>query len=175
MQRTLQEKYNLWFAGTSADWKSQETYCLKKYRFEFDIWGLLLFFFIMMPNFIWFAVPAPNDILRTASSTVIVDTVAYIAQVVMMFFLCVIGNKEKEKMRITKLIIATVACVLFYFACWVIYYSGRADAGVILGLTVFPCLAFLFYSLDRKNMPAFVPALIFTICHFIYAVVNYIA
>ena len=42
---------------------------LKKYKMGFDIWGLLLFIIIMIPNFIWFAVPAPNDILRADSIT----------------------------------------------------------------------------------------------------------
>ncbi len=36
----------------------------KKYKIGFDIRGLIIFIVIMIPNFIWFAVPAPNDILR---------------------------------------------------------------------------------------------------------------
>ena len=51
---------------------------LKRYKLCFEIWGLLLFFIIMIPNFIWFAIPAPNDILRAKSITEIVDTVASI-------------------------------------------------------------------------------------------------
>ena len=42
---------------------------LKKYRFGFDVQGLLLFIVIMIPNFIWFDLPAPNDILRADSAT----------------------------------------------------------------------------------------------------------
>jgi hypothetical protein len=34
---------------------------------KFNIYGLLLFIFIMIPNFIWFVVKAPNDILRSES------------------------------------------------------------------------------------------------------------
>ena len=37
---------------------------LKNYKLSFEIWGLLLFLIVMIPNFIWFAIPAPNDILR---------------------------------------------------------------------------------------------------------------
>ncbi len=37
----------------------------KEYKLGFDRYGLLLFLLIMLPNFIWFAVPAPNDALRT--------------------------------------------------------------------------------------------------------------
>ena len=42
---------------------------MKKYRFGFDVWALVLFFIIMIPNFVWFVVPAPNDILRGESIT----------------------------------------------------------------------------------------------------------
>ena len=42
---------------------------LKKYKLSFDIWGLLLFLIIMIPNFIWFLYPAPNDVLRADSVT----------------------------------------------------------------------------------------------------------
>lgn len=32
---------------------------VKEYRFGFEVWGLVLFIGIMLPNFVWFAVPAP--------------------------------------------------------------------------------------------------------------------
>ena len=54
---------------------------LKKYRFGFDISGLVIFLIVMIPNFIWFAVPAPNDILRNESVTAIVDMIGSIFQV----------------------------------------------------------------------------------------------
>ena len=47
---------------------------IKRYKLSFEICGLLLFLIVMIPNFIWFAIPAPNDILRTKSITETVDT-----------------------------------------------------------------------------------------------------
>ena len=49
---------------------------MKKYRFSFEIWGLLLFLIVMLPTFIWLAIPAPNDILRENSITEMVDAIA---------------------------------------------------------------------------------------------------
>ncbi len=57
---------------------------VKKYKMGFDMWALVLFIAIMIPNIIWFAIPAPNDILRTESITKIPDTIASISQVVML-------------------------------------------------------------------------------------------
>ncbi|MGN1276805.1 MAG: hypothetical protein ACI4UK_07440, partial [Floccifex sp.] len=62
---------------------------MKKYRFGFDVWALVLFFIIMILNFIWFAVPAPNDILRGESITKTIDVIASICQVLMVMSLCI--------------------------------------------------------------------------------------
>ena len=70
---------------------------LKKYKIGFDIWGALLFFTLMIPNFIWFAVPAPNDILRADTVTATLDTVTSVCQVLMVSSLCIFVNSERKK------------------------------------------------------------------------------
>ncbi len=147
---------------------------LKKYKLGFDIWGLLLFLMIMIPNFIWFAFPAPNDVLRADSVTKVADSIASISQVWMVIALCIFVNRKSPKFRITPLIITVIICCLLYFASWISYYAGIADKVTILGLTVFPCLAFMLFALERKNMIAVVPICIFTVCHLIYGIVNFI-
>lgn len=152
---------------------------MKKYKLCFDIWGLLLFLVIMIPNFIWFALPAPNDILRTESATVTLDTIASVCQVLMVAALCFVRNTECVKaggckISITPWIAAVFACCFLYFVSWFVYYLGIVNVPVILGLTIPPCLSFLFFAVDRKNMIAVVPCTVFVVCHLIYAVVNYI-
>ena len=147
---------------------------LKKYRFGFDVWASVLFFIIMIPNFIWFAVPAPNDILRGESITKTVDGIASICQVLMIMLLCTVIRHDCKEISITRCIMATAICCLLYFLCWIFYYAGVTNAVVILGLIIFPCLAFLFFAVDRKNMIAVIPMSIFKVCHLIYGMVNYI-
>lgn len=147
---------------------------LKKYKLSFEIWGLLLFLIVMIPNFIWSAIPAPNDILRTTSITETIDTVASICQILMIAALCIFRNRESKKLCVTPFTIIVAGCCLLYFVSWIVYYSGIVNANVILGLTVPPCLAFLFFSIDRKNGIALIPILVFTMCHLIYGVVNFI-
>lgn len=146
----------------------------KNYKFGFEIWGLILFLIIMLPNFIWFAVPAPNDVLQAESVTKVADTIGSVCQVVMVAMLCVIVHKERKKLSITPLIFVVIGCCLLYYLCWVLYYTGMTETGVILGLTVVPCLAFLFFALDRKNWIALIPIGGFTVCHVIFGVVNFI-
>ncbi len=147
---------------------------LKKYRFGFDIWGLLLFMAIMIPNFIWFGISAPNDVLRADSVTEIFDTAASVCQVLMVMILCTLINREREKISMTPLIIAVFICCILYYTSWVMYYFGLTNAAVILGLTIPPCLAFLLFAVDRKNRIAVIPITVFTICHLVYGIVNFI-
>ena len=146
----------------------------KKYKIGFDVWGLIVFLIIMLPNFIWFAVPAPNDILRTKSVTAVIDIIGSICQTLMIFLLCVFINTERRKLAFTKTIIIAIGCCAIYFISWMLYYCGITNAFVILGLTIPPCLSFLFFAIDRKNYISIIPISIFMICHFIYGVVNYI-
>ena len=147
---------------------------IKNYKLSFEIWGLLLFLIVMIPNFIWFAIPAPNDILRAKSITETVDTVASVCQILMIAAICIFRNKESKKLCITPLIIMVAVCYLLYVSSWIAYYNGIVNVIVILGLTIPPCLTFLFFAIDRKNGIALIPISIFTICHLVYGVVNFI-
>lgn len=146
----------------------------KNYKFGFEIWGLILFLIIMLPNFIWFAVPAPNDILRAESVTKIADAIGSVCQVAMVAVLCAIIHKECKKFSITPLILTVIGCCLVYYLCWILYYTSMTNAVIIMGMTVVPCLAFLFFALDRKNWIALIPIGVFTVCHVIFGVVNFI-
>ncbi len=147
---------------------------LKKYKLSFDIWGLILFLIIMILNFIWFSVPAPNDVLRADSVTVRIDNIASLCQILMVIALCIFMNRKSCKFRITPFIVIVIVCCLLYFVSWIYYYIGIVNMVTILGLTLFPCLAFVFFAIDRKNMIAIIPISIFTVCHLIYGIVNFV-
>ena len=145
-----------------------------RYRFGFDIWGLLLFLLVMAPNFIWVAVPAPDDILRTESVTPAVDILGSVFQVLTVACLCFVIRKERSKFRFSLLVVATLACLAAYYLGWAQYYAGITAPWVILLLTLPPCLAFLLFAIDRKNLPAVVSAVGFTVCHLVFGVVNFV-
>ncbi len=147
---------------------------LKDYKFGFDWIGLILFLIIMIPNLIWFVVPAPDDVLRTESVTSVVDIIGSVCQVLMVASLCLIINRNYIGMRVSSLVVEVVSCIFLYYICWLFYYLGKADIAVLLGLTVFPCAAFLLYSYKRKNIIAAFFAGAFSVCHLIYAIANFV-
>ncbi len=77
---------------------------LKKYKIAFDIWALFLFLLIMLPNFIWLAIPAPNDILRVESATGTIDAITAVCQVLMLACLCFLRNEEGQRLAASPLL-----------------------------------------------------------------------
>ena len=147
---------------------------LKQYRFGFDLWGLLLFLLVLLPNFIWFAVPAPNDILRADSASPVVDTIGSVFQVLTVACLCFVIHKDRSKLRFSPLIIATIVCVAIYYIGWALYYTTNVNPIVILLLTIPPCLALILFAIERKNLLAILFATVFAVCHLVFAVVNFV-
>ena len=146
---------------------------LQKYKLSFEIWGLLLFLLVMIPNFVWFAVPAPDDILRTDSVTEPLDIVASLCQVLMVGVLCIFRNRQSKSLCVTPFITIVICSLITYFVCWCLYYVGIVNVAIILGLIIAPCIAFLFFAIDRKNGIAIIAISVFTLCHLIYGVVNF--
>lgn len=147
---------------------------IKSYRFGFEVWGLVLFLVIMLPNFIWFIVPAPDDILRGESVTEVADIIGSIFQAVMIAALCLLKRTDRPKLRFSPLVVGVIVCCIAYWSGWILYYNGIADAVAVLLLTVPSCAAFLLFALDRKNYIAAVSVCGFTVCHLIYAFANFI-
>lgn len=146
---------------------------LRKYKIGFDFRGLIIFLIIMIPNFIWFFVPAPNDILRSDSVTPHIDMIASICQVLMILCLCIFIRKENIEVKAAIWISIIILFCILYYSSWICYYIGITNLLVIIGLTIFPCFAFLFFAIYRKNAIAIVPLTIFTICHLVYAILNF--
>lgn len=147
---------------------------IKNYKLGFNIWGLVLFLIIMLPNFIWFAIPAPNDILRADSVTPIVDAIGSFCQIFFIIALCILQKKSTPKMQVNPLIIMVIVSVLLYFTGWIFYYIGVTNPLIILLLTIPPCSAFIFLAIDRKNVISLISEIVFTICHITYAIINFI-
>lgn len=146
----------------------------KNYLIGFDVWALIVFLAVMIPTIIWALIPAPNDILRTESVTPIIDTVASILQFMALACLCVVINKDADKVRLSPLIILSTFCILMYYAGWGVYYSGICAPWVVLLMTIPPCLALILYASDRKNLPAIILTSGFTVCHLFFAIANFV-
>lgn len=147
---------------------------IKNYKLGFNLSAVVLFALIMLPNIIWLFVPSQNDILRSPSTTQVIDVFATVFQVIMIAALCAIKNENAAKLKLSLFIILSAFFGLIYYICWVLYYCSIVHKAVLLGLCIFPCCAFLFYGIDRKNWIALAPLAVFTILHLISTIINFI-
>ena len=147
---------------------------IKNYSLGFDIYGLLLFLVIMLPNFVWFAVPAANDVLRTGSVTPHVDATASFFQIMLVAALCIVINKHRQVPMRKAAFRGIAILIALYYLGWLLYYAGLISPVIIMDLCIAPCLAFVLFSISRKNAAALISASVFTVCHVLYAVMNFI-
>lgn len=146
-----------------------------RYRFGFDIWGLVLFLIIMVPNFIWFIFPAPNDILRADSITKTLDIITSLSQVLMIAALCVVINDTRDRHIKKSYFITICIMIISYIIGWYFYYLGITTPLVIMDLCLAPSIVFILFSISRKNWLALIPTIVFTICHTLFGYINFIA
>lgn len=147
---------------------------IKKFRFGFDLWGFLLFVFIMIPNIFSVIVPVKNNFSSWESVTPQIDTVMSISQYIMIAALCMIINTDAKKIRFNSLIALMVIFSIMYWASWAICYCGIWNTPVIMALCVLPCAAFIFYIIDRKNYFALPFAVVFAVLHIARSMINFI-
>lgn len=141
---------------------------MKSCRPGFEPWAFALFALIMLPNIVWFA--QPGGPLAVAPDLLpAVDAAASVTRVLMVACLCFLQNKDAPPIRLRALTCACALCVLAYYAMWLLYFWNAGpcfnSVSIEWGLCIFPCAAFILFSLDRKNLPALALALVFTVCH----------
>ena len=123
---------------------------MKKYKFGFDLYALLLFSIIVIPNFIWFAIPAKIDILRSPYRTPIIDTIGSIFQILMLASLICLKRNYQFKNK-PLLLLSSILFIILYYISWILYYLTFKQDRVIIALTICPCLAFMLFALYRKK------------------------
>jgi hypothetical protein len=147
---------------------------LKKYRFGFDLMGLLLFAMMLLPTLIWSVFPAPCDVLRAPTATPVLDAVASLLQVAMVAALTVLIRRDLKLKRCVPHYAGMFLCLACYYLCWFLYYLGNTAPLVLLGMTIPPCLGFVLFAWQRRNIPALLLSLGFLLCHTLHCVLNFL-
>ncbi len=147
---------------------------VRTYRVRPDAWALGLFLLVMLPNFIWFAVPAADDILRQASATPGLDSVATALQAAGVAALCMLSNTHRPPYIAAPLRGGIVTAVALYFAAWALYYAGVHAAPVLLALCLAPCAALLLLAAGRRNGFALLLLGAFAVCHTVSTALHFL-
>lgn len=149
---------------------------MKYYEFKFDFWALLLFITIMIPNFIWFFIPAPHDVLRVESVTPAIDILSSIFQVLMIATMIFFNRKESRNLQLFHpWTIITILLAILYYMAWGFYYLGFVSILVIMSICLLPCFSLMAHSINRKNIPALLFGIIFSSLHLVFGVINFLS
>lgn len=154
--------------------RREKVFDIHNYKLNFNIWGLVIFLLIMIPNLIWFMVPATHDVLRVDSVTPIVDFISSMAQVIMIFGLCFLSNNKETNSVSNVLKLSMGTALVFYYLGWLSYYVGFTYNFIILDLCIVPSIIFILSLVSYRNYITLIPTLIFTIGHLIFCLFNFI-
>lgn len=143
-----------------------------KYRLGFDVWALMLFIIIMIPNVLWFVSPEQAPLTSESLALHWIERIASIAQVVLIGTLCFIINELREIPMNKWSTTSVCVMIALYSLGWGFYYGEVINLLTILTLSVTPGVAFLIFSIARKNIIAALSSVVFLTCHVIASVGN---
>jgi len=143
------------------------------YKYRFDWWALILLVVVMIPNIIWGIFSPSDDVLRIESQTPIADTIGSISQVLMLASLMLLRRKNSPSTNEKNWNIATLLLTTLYLICWISHFMGYTPKAFIIAMAVIPCMFFGSYAIGKRNFLALFFCAIFSVCHILFAVVNY--
>lgn len=149
---------------------------MKRYRFGFSKEGLAAFLLAMLPNILWALFPPANDVLSANAAVFPVwEVIASLSQWVMIALLVVLVRADDAPVQRNKAMLRyAAACLVGYYACWILYYRGIAGPWLFIAMTVLPTAYFVLAALWLKNRIALVPAALFGTIHIALACITYL-
>ena len=131
---------------------------IKQYKFGFCWQGFAAFALVMLPNILWAVIPPQNDVLTAGISPIpVVDVLENVFRVLVFAALIFVVRKPPVASRKIWLWTAA-ACLVCYYALWILYFGGNVAFLVLLGMAVFPSMVFVATALWRRNGIAFLCA-----------------
>lgn len=146
---------------------------IKNYRLGFEFCGFILSLAILLPSVIWYFIPAPNDVLRSADSIFALGMTAAVLRGLTMLtssFLINLDSREL-KFNIASFLIFSFGAI--YYIGWFLYYAGFANAFTLTLLAVSPVIMLASLAVDRKNIFALVMSASFAVVHIVCIVIGF--
>jgi len=146
---------------------------LKAYRVGFDLWAIVLFAIIMLPNIIARCIPEFQAGLNTDTGALEISATVF--QVLFVVLLVFIERKGEQRLNFRSPLVSVCGlAVLAYYIAWIFFFCFFLNAAVYLSLAIFPSAAFLVFEVERKNWFAFVPTSVFAILHLVSSCIAFL-
>lgn len=145
---------------------------LMNYYLGFSWKGLIVFLLPMIPNIFYFMFPAPEGTGIIANNHMILDVLEHGCQAIFIFMLIFVISKQTYKIQ-SSYTIGMAMLLIFYFALWILYFTGKANLIILLGMAIVPVIYFIVAEIWLNNYLAIIPTVLFGLLHVIITYINY--
>jgi hypothetical protein len=139
--------------------------------FGFSWSGLIVFLLPMIPNIFYFLIPVSEVSENKVKGHLLLGIIEHGSQAVFIFLLIfVISNQTSE--ILCPYTIGMIIMLIFYYILWIIYFKGKANFAILLGMAVLPVAYFLLAEMWLHNYLAIIPTVLFGIVHVIITYID---
>ena len=146
---------------------------IKNYRFGFEFCGFILSLAILLPSVIWYFIPAPNDVLRSADSIFALGMTAAVLRGLAMLTSSFLVNLDSRELKFNPAAFLIFAFGAIYYIGWFLYYAGFANVFTLTLLAVSPVVMLASLAVDRKNIFSLVLSASFAVVHIVCIVLGF--
>lgn len=132
--------------------------------FGFSWSGLIVFLLPMIPNVFYFLIPVTEASENKVKGHLLLDILEHGSQAVFIFLLVFVISKQTSEI-LSPYTIGMAIMLIFYYILWIIYFKGKANLIILLGMAVLPVVYFILAELWLHNYLAIIPTILFGIVH----------
>lgn len=136
-----------------------------EYAWGFSWRGLIVFLLVMLPNVLYFWLPAP-EMKGKSRGPKVLTYLEHGSQAVFLLFLILLTTPEESPIQSPYVVWMGVLLAMYYLL-WGFFFAKRMSLPVWLGLAVFPVAYFMLAELWLHIHIALIPTAIFGIAHLI--------
>lgn len=140
--------------------------------FGFSWSGLIVFLLPMIPNVFYFLIPVTEASKSKVKGHLLLDILEHGSQAVFIFLLVFVISKETSRI-FSPYTIGMAIMLIFYYILWIIYFKGKANLVILLGMAVLPVVYFILAELWLHNYLAIIPTAVFGIVHVIITYIDF--
>ena len=143
-----------------------------RYSFGFSWKGFIVFLLPIIPNIFYFLIPASGVSGSKVNNHLILDVLEHGSQAIFICLLIFVISKQTSEMLCTYTISMSIMLILYY-VLWILYFTGKANLAILLGMAVLPVVYFVLAEIWLHNYMAIIPTTLFCILHVIITYMDF--
>ena len=145
---------------------------LMHYYFGFSWSGFIVFLLPMIPNIFYFLIPVSGISGNNVNKHLILDVLEHGSQAIFIFLLIFVIRKQTSEI-LYPYTIGMAIMLISYYVLWILYFSGKANLVILLGMAILPVVYFVLAEMWLHNYLAIIATALFGIVHVIITYMDF--